>query len=141
MKIIKLKNYKIVLLIIFCLGQLTFLTVPIIQAGELWDLQEGKDEIPTAFGYSTGQEPTDIRTVIVRVVRVFLTFIALIFVIIIIYAGWKWMTAAGNQDRVAEAKRQIIAGAIGFFIIAAAYALTFFVIYIMEKQIFNTFSM
>jgi len=57
-----------------------------------------------------------------------MTFLAIIAVIVILIGGFRWMTAAGNEDRVASAKKTIIAGAIGLIIILAAYAIVTFVI-------------
>ena len=57
-----------------------------------------------------------------------MTVLGIIAVCVILYGGFMWMTAAGNEDRVDKAKQMIIAGAIGLVIILAAYAIVNFVI-------------
>ena len=48
--------------------------------------------------------------------------------IIILLGGFKWMTAGGNEDKVGEAKKLIIAGVIGLIIILASWGIATFVI-------------
>ena len=76
----------------------------------------------------TGSANTDPRDAAVSVVKYLMTFLAIIAVIVILIGGFRWMTAAGNEDRVAGAKKTIIAGAIGLIIILAAFAIVTFVI-------------
>lgn len=85
-------------------------------------------------GDSTLDE-TALRDVIVRIVKILLGFLGLIAVIIIIYAGFIWMTAAGNEEKVSTARATLTAGLIGLIIIIAAYALTSFVVNIIYNII------
>jgi uncharacterized membrane protein YidH (DUF202 family) len=84
------------------------------------------------FGYAEqlGLESTnaDPRDTAVDIVRYLMTFLGIIAVIVILIGGFRWMTAAGNEDRVASAKKTIIAGAIGLVVILAAFAIVTFVI-------------
>lgn len=84
--------------------------------------------IPAEFSDEIGLGKQDVRTSIGQLINVALGFLGIIAVIIILYGGFKWMTAAGNDEKVAESKRLIIAGIIGLAIILAAYAITTFVI-------------
>lgn len=95
-------------------------------AGKLWEDQVGRTEIGTAFGQSGG-EPTDIREIVARVIKVFLSLIGVIFLVLIIYAGFRWMTAGGNESQVSEAKSQLGNATIGLIIIVMSYAITSFV--------------
>ena len=70
----------------------------------------------------------DPREIAARVINFALTFLGLIAVAIILYGGFKWMTAAGNEDQVGEAKKLLGAGVIGLLIILAAWALATFLI-------------
>jgi len=49
-------------------------------------------------------------------------------VCLILYGGFKWMTAGGNEEQVGEAKKIIISGVIGLIIILSAYAIANFVV-------------
>jgi len=62
------------------------------------------------------------------VIKLVLSLLGIIFVILIIYAGFIWMTAAGNDEKIAQAKKTIISATIGLAIVLAAYAITYFVI-------------
>ncbi|MFA6322202.1 MAG: hypothetical protein WCX71_01845 [Candidatus Buchananbacteria bacterium] len=63
-----------------------------------------------------------------NMVKILLGFLGIIFLILIIYAGFTWMTAAGNDEKTKKAKDIIQASVIGVAIIIAAYAITYFVI-------------
>jgi len=71
---------------------------------------------------------TDPRDAIVNVVKYLMTFLGIIAVVVILLGGFRWMTAAGNEDRVAEAKKLIVSGVIGLIIILAAFAIVTFVV-------------
>jgi hypothetical protein len=88
---------------------------------------------PLGFGYADnlGISNTDIsdpRDLAVNIVRFLMTFLGIIAVVIILYGGFMWMTAAGNEDKVGKAKSIIVAGAIGLAVIISAYVIVNFVI-------------
>lgn len=56
-----------------------------------------------------------------------LSFIGVIFMLLIIYGGILWMTAMGKENQVEKAKNIIIESIIGLIIILAAYAITSFI--------------
>ncbi|HAM88221.1 MAG: hypothetical protein US83_C0010G0040 [Candidatus Falkowbacteria bacterium GW2011_GWC2_38_22] len=70
----------------------------------------------------------DVRDMAVTIIKYLITFLGIIAVVIILYGGFVWMTAAGNDDRVGKAKSIIIAGVIGLVVIIAAFAIVNFVI-------------
>ena len=61
------------------------------------------------------------------VIKMALGLLAVIFLILMVYAGYLWMMARGNEDDVKKAKDIIIAAIIGLIIIVAAYSITYFV--------------
>jgi heme/copper-type cytochrome/quinol oxidase subunit 2 len=73
----------------------------------------------------TNQDPRDAA---VNIVRYLMTFLGIIAVVVILIGGFRWLTASGNEDKVASAKRTIIAGVIGLIVILAAFAIVTFVI-------------
>lgn len=87
---------------------------------------------------SAGDE--DIRDTAVGIIKYLLTFLGIIAVVMILYGGFIWMTAGGNEDRVAKAKKIILSGAIGLIIVIGAFAITTFVIQITENAINGGFS-
>ncbi len=56
-----------------------------------------------------------------------LSFIGVIFMLLIIYGGILWMTAMGKENQVEKAKNIIIQAVIGLVIVLAAYAITSFI--------------
>lgn len=62
-----------------------------------------------------------------KVVYVALSILGLIFLGFALYAGFKWMTARGDEKEVVKAKDTIKNAVIGIVITASAYALTSFV--------------
>ena len=82
------------------------------------------------LGYpaATGLGTNDLKDTIIAVLNVLLGFLGIIAVIVILLGGFKWMTAAGNEDKVAEAKKLLGAGIVGIIIILSAYAIATYVI-------------
>lgn len=62
-----------------------------------------------------------------NVLAMVLSFLGVLFLILIIVGGIRWMTAAGNQDKVEKAKDMIISAIIGLVIVFSAYAITAFI--------------
>jgi hypothetical protein len=91
------------------------------------------------FGYAQqlGLESTnaDPRNTAVDIVRYLMTFLGIIAVIGILLGGFQWLTAAGNEDRVASAKKTLIAGVIGLVAILTAWATVVFVTDITSNAI------
>ncbi len=70
----------------------------------------------------------DPRKIAPGIINVILGFVGIVAVILIIVGGFKWMTAGGNEDKVDEAKRLMIAGVTGLAIVLAAFGISVFVI-------------
>lgn len=127
-----MKKIKASLTILATISLVVFnllILAPNSYAGDFLDPgnQEGMEEIAAEYGQST-EDPTDIRIIIIEIVRIVLGLLAIIFVILLIHAGFRYMTAQGNDTQVAEAKKQIINGLIGLAIILAALGITTFVL-------------
>ena len=60
-------------------------------------------------------------------INVAMGLLGIIAVVIILIGGFQWMTAGGNDDKVAEARKRIFAGIIGLAIILSAWAIAIFV--------------
>jgi hypothetical protein len=89
---------------------------------------EAEDLLSSDFGDSTGLGQGELKETIGSLIRVALGFLGVIAVVIILLGGFKWMTAGGNEEKVSEAKRLIVAGIIGLAIILSAYTIASFVI-------------
>ncbi|MFH1047918.1 MAG: pilin [Patescibacteria group bacterium] len=80
------------------------------------------------YAQAIGLGSEDVRTTVGRVIRAFMGLLGIVAVLLILYGGFKWMTAGGNEDQVGEAKKIIISGVIGLIIIMSAYAIATFVV-------------
>ncbi len=80
-----------------------------------------------AYAEQTGLPTTDIRLIIANIIRVALGLLGIIAVVIIIYGGWLWMSAGGNEDQIAKAKKTLLNGAVGLIIILSAYSIVLLV--------------
>lgn len=58
----------------------------------------------------------------------FAAFLSIVFFVQVIIGGFQLMTAGGNEEKVAEAKKRIMHGVIGVGIVLSAYIITYFVL-------------
>lgn len=70
----------------------------------------------------------DVYSVIGTVIKAALGLVGIVFFVLMLYAGFIWMTAQGKADQVAKAKSMIVQAIIGLVIIFASYAITDFVL-------------
>src|SRR3989338_8153365 len=87
-------------------------------------------QVDTGISYAaeTGLTSTDVRVTVANFIRVFLGLLGMVAVGLIIYAGFLWMTAGGNEEKVTKAKQLIVNAVIGLAIILSAFAIVSFVI-------------
>ncbi len=82
-------------------------------------------QIKNAIGLGETQDP---RIIAANIIRVFLGFLGLIAVGLIIYAGWLWMTSAGDEQKIEKAKNTIKNAIIGLVIIMASFGIVTFIL-------------
>jgi len=75
-----------------------------------------------------GTPGPDIPTLIGKIINAALGIVGSIALVMFIYGGFTWMTAAGNAEQVAKGKNIIVWAAIGLVVIFASYSLVNFVI-------------
>ncbi|MBD3248397.1 hypothetical protein GF382_03880 [Candidatus Falkowbacteria bacterium] len=71
-------------------------------------------------------------------ISVTLGMLGIVFIGLLIYGGFTWMTAAGNDDQVKKAMGIIKTAIIGLIIIVAAYSITAFVFNSLSEATFET---
>jgi hypothetical protein len=111
------------------------------QAADPLDMQnqqgfESGGPMQSVFGQA--DNPADPRIIVANVIKIILGFLGIIFVSLLIFGGFKYMTAGGNEDQVSDAKKSIIRAIIGLAIILSAYAITIFVSKSLIKAVSNT---
>ena len=85
------------------------------------NLQEGAGE--KGAGLPEARDP---RQVAGTIIRSALGLLGIIFVGLIVYAGFLWMTAGGNDDAISKAKGYIFNAVIGLVIVLSAYMITIY---------------
>ncbi|MFZ2310064.1 MAG: hypothetical protein WAW11_00790 [Patescibacteria group bacterium] len=127
MKIIK----SLLLLLIISLS-ISTASVVLAEAGDASDTLTGLDSAAKNVGAYQSQvsNQSNAKTVVLEKVGGFiglaLSFVGIIFLALMIWAGIQWMTAQGNSGQVEKAKDLMINAAIGLVIVSAAYSITIF---------------
>ena len=95
------------------------------------DIISKEKQTSEAAGLVTSGHETDIRILVGRIINGFLGLIGTFFVVLIIYAGFLYMTAQGNEEQIGKAKKMILNAVIGLAIVMSAYAIARFVVNVL----------
>jgi hypothetical protein len=79
-------------------------------------------------GNTIGVGTADLKATVINIIQWVLGLLGLIAVIMILYGGFIWMTAGGNEDKVSTAKKIITAAVVGLIVILLAWAIVTFVV-------------
>lgn len=79
------------------------------------------------IGGSVGLGTSDLREVAINVIKWLLGILGLVAVSFLIYGGFLWLTAAGNEERIEKAKRVIVNAVIGLVIVLLSWAIVLYV--------------
>lgn len=67
---------------------------------------------------------TDLSGSVASILNFVLSFVGVIFLILLIYGGFLWMTSTGNQESITKARNIVISAIIGLVIVLSAYTIT-----------------
>ena len=110
------------ILIITVLFNTILFIAPVLTAG-LGDA--GK--IAGAVADKAGVTEKSLPNIIGTGINAALTLVGLVFLILMVYAGYLWMTARGEEEVIKKSQKIIISTIIGLVILMSAYAITKFV--------------
>lgn len=82
---------------------------------------------PLSTAYYKTKNPS-LTSVLGNLIKIAITLAGLIFFLLILYGGYKWMLARGDSKEIDTAKNIITRSVIGLAIVFAAYAIAYFVI-------------
>ncbi len=123
------KKFFALLTILILANLFSFAFIPsTVQAQVDEDIREQLEPIEEVYSPDEDVDETTFAKGIAKIIQVILGFLAVIFLVLIIYAGFMWMTAAGNDEKITKAKNTMVAATIGTAIILCAYAITYFVV-------------
>lgn len=105
-----------------CCGALAFFSVPLPVSAQVTDA--GLAEI----GSTINLPSTDPRVIAGRIINIALSTLGIIFVILILYAGFLYMTSGGDAAKTQRAIAMIRNGIIGLIIILLSWALARYIL-------------
>ena len=111
--------------IILSLLMLSFLALPA--------LTYAGPDLGLEYGQATGLGQSDVRLTVARLINISLSILGTIAVVLVLFAGFKWMTAGGDEGKVSEAKKILTASVIGLAVILSAYSISRFAIQSLYK--------
>lgn len=74
-----------------------------------------------------GQDAPDVRIFGATMINTMLGAYGIIFVILMVHAGHKLITAQGNQEQIEEAYKVIMGAVIGLILVLTSYSIAYFV--------------
>lgn len=99
-----------------------FLTANAMAAGIVDNLQDTGE---AGFGV---REPRSLPVTVGNIIKNFMGILGIFAVALILYAGYLWMSARGNEQQVEKARSILTQAVIGLIIILAAYSIANFVV-------------
>jgi len=119
----RFKNLKKIVYYIFCVVFLFgFLVNPVVKADEF-----GLDSAAQKSGFKT-EGSLGLAGIVGQIVGYVLSLLGVLFMILIIYAGFLWMMARGNDAESTKAKDMMVNAVIGLIIVFGSYAISSYII-------------
>ncbi len=138
MKITKKHIFSFIILSLFCLSQ-AFILLPLtssVQAAgteTLLETQTGLNEIGQVFG----NEKTDLRIIAAKIINIILGFVAIVFLVLLLIAGYRYMMAGGNEEKTKYSTTQIRNAIIGLMVTMGAWAISRWVLLRIRSAVEN----
>ncbi len=107
-----IKNKIVYFISILSLLLLKPKTLPAVSYTET-GLEKARGELPSG----------SIPDIIAIIINGLLGLVGTLFVVLIVYGGFLWMTSAGNEDKVKKARELIINASIGIAIVILSYVI------------------
>lgn len=85
------------------------------------------NSVAASGGYNTQAEQTGLMVIVGTIIQAAIGLLGAIFIIIMVIAGYQWMTASGNEQRVEKAQNMIKRAIIGLIITLSSYAIWSFI--------------
>lgn len=100
------------------------LTAPIVASAQ--GLKNAQGFLNKA-GANAGTGDATVESIVGGAINTALSLVGLIFLVLMVYAGYLWMTARGEESQIDKAKSIIRSAIIGIVVVMSAYAITFLV--------------
>jgi hypothetical protein len=90
--------------------------------------EDNDDPLGIDCAGNSGLTREDPRILVGNIIQVALGLLGIIAIVIVLFAGFQWMTSAGNSEKVEGARKMLLAAVIGLGIILSSYAITDFIL-------------
>ena len=114
------------------------LTAPVAHAAAFDALTNGFEKTGTEAGFSVtsdGKPTREFTAAFISYINGFLMVLGLLFMVLVIYGGFLWMSAQGREEQVTRGKNLIIQAVIGLGIIIGARVIVELAILTLGKAI------
>lgn len=118
---------KLLVATFLILAGITFFSVPVVRASLAGEIGQQLDHAAGSKGAGF-DAPKDPRLIVANVISIALQLIGILFLALTVYAGFLWMTAAGNEEQVEKSKKLLFQAVIGMAIVLASYSITVFAV-------------
>ncbi|HLD27910.1 MAG TPA: hypothetical protein VJB39_03595 [Patescibacteria group bacterium] len=119
-------NAKKIIGLILLLGLIMAVGALAQGEGKITDAIDDLEQTAELSRIDTGN---DLAAITGSFINLFLSLLGALFLILVIYGGFTWMTAGGNEEKVKTATDLMTKAAIGLAIILSAYLLANFVVF------------
>lgn len=79
-------------------------------------------------GYDASADEYSLSKTVGNYIKTALSLVGMIFLVLTVYAGFLWMTASGEEEKVAKSKKILSSAVIGLVITLSSYGITSFVV-------------
>lgn len=104
----------------------------LVKPGTKAKINNSTQELAGTAGYEAANKDTALFLV-QTAINIFLSLIGVLLLVLILYAGYNWLTARGEEEKVTKAKDTLKRAITGIIIIIAAYAISVFVMGKIEQ--------
>lgn len=112
------------------LGKITWLasTAVVVFTPQILRAASALEQVSGGAAATTPVKDVGLTMAIISIINFILSFIGIVFLGLMIYSGWLWMMARGNQDQVQKSQQITREAVIGFLAILLARVFTEFVL-------------
>jgi len=96
-------------------------------SGQSYTLMSRLNNIGNEAGFNTNSDEADLPLIVGIIISGLLSLLGIVFIILTIYAGYTWMMARGNEEKVLHAGAVLKSALIGLIITLSAWSLWEFI--------------
>jgi amino acid transporter len=113
-------------LVALALGALTALFSPLSHSRIVQAQATATPVSIESLGGQLGLPETDFKQVVIQAIKLVLSLMTLVAIVLVVYGGFVWLTSAGDETKIENAKKIISAALIGLVVILLSWALVIF---------------